>query len=57
MKGLPTLYCINIKKPIPQNIKRWAGEFMDQERCCECHGARLNQEALNFKIDENLSRI
>ena len=22
------------------NIKRWAGEFMDQERCCECHGAR-----------------
>ena len=34
------------------NIKRWAGEFMDQERCGECQGARLNQEALNFKIDE-----
>ena len=34
------------------NIKRWAGEFMDQERCSECQGARLNLEALNFKIDE-----
>ena len=34
------------------NIKRWAGEFMDQELCQSCKGSRLNEQALNFKIDD-----
>ena len=34
------------------NIKRWAAEYMDQESCRSCKGNRLNEEALNFKIDE-----
>ncbi|MGB1448419.1 MAG: excinuclease ABC subunit UvrA [Flavobacteriaceae bacterium] len=34
------------------NLKRWAGEFMDQERCQSCQGSRLNEQALNFKIDD-----
>ncbi len=33
------------------NIKRWASEFMDQELCQSCKGSRLNEQALNFKID------
>lgn len=33
------------------NLKRWASEFMDQEECNSCGGARLNQQALHFKID------
>ena len=33
------------------NLKRWAAEFMDQESCHSCKGNRLNQQALNFKID------
>jgi len=34
------------------NLKRWAAEFMDQENCRSCKGSRLNDQALNFKIDE-----
>ena len=34
------------------NIKRWAAEYMDQESCRSCKGNRLNEVALNFKIDE-----
>ncbi len=33
------------------SIKRWAKEFMDENICSECDGARLRKEALNFKID------
>ncbi len=32
-------------------VKRWANGFMDEKKCSVCHGARLNQESLNFKID------
>ena len=33
------------------NLKRWAGEFMDQQKCSTCQGSRLNTQALHFKID------
>ena len=32
-------------------IKRWANGFMDEKKCTSCHGARLNKESLNFKIN------
>ncbi|MEK9602974.1 MAG: excinuclease ABC subunit UvrA, partial [Flavobacteriaceae bacterium] len=32
-------------------IKRWAYGFMDEKKCSECDGSRLNKESLNFKID------
>ncbi len=32
-------------------IKRWANSFMDEKKCSSCHGARLNKESLNFKIN------
>jgi len=34
------------------NLKRWASEYMDQETCSGCQGARLDKKALNFKINE-----
>ena len=34
-----------------QNIKRWAGEFMEKQPCSECNGSRLNKEALYFIIN------
>ena len=34
------------------NIRRWAGEYMDQQECQSCQGARLKKEALHFKIDD-----
>ena len=39
-------------------IKRWAHNYMDEKRCIVCEGARLNQESLNFKIDElNIAEV
>jgi len=34
------------------NIRRWAGEYMDQQECQSCKGARLKKESLHFKVDE-----
>ena len=34
-----------------QNLRRWAKEFMDQVDCPDCHGARLKQSSLHFKIN------
>ncbi len=39
-------------------IQRWAKSFMNQVICPKCHGARLRDEALHFKLDEkNISEI
>ncbi|TRZ45307.1 excinuclease ABC subunit UvrA [Robertkochia solimangrovi] len=34
------------------SIRRWAKEYMDKIECPECHGTRLRQESLYFKIGE-----
>lgn len=37
------------------SIRRWARDFMEEMICPECGGARLNKEALNFRIgSENI---
>lgn len=33
------------------SLKRWAKEYMDKVLCDECHGTRLKQESLYFKIN------
>jgi len=33
------------------SLKRWAKEYMDKIECDECHGTRLKQESLYFKIN------
>ncbi|MCX7547749.1 excinuclease ABC subunit UvrA [Xanthomarina sp. F1114] len=35
------------------SLKRWAKDYMDKVSCTECHGSRLRQESLYFKINEN----
>ena len=32
--------------------QKWAGQFISTALCAECHGQRLNKEALHFKINE-----
>ena len=32
--------------------QKWAGQFITTFTCPECHGQRLNKEALHFKINE-----
>lgn len=40
------------------SIKRWAKEFMDEVTCPVCHGSRLKQESLYFKIqDKNIADL
>ena len=33
------------------SLKRWAKEYMDKIDCDSCHGSRLRQESLYFKIN------
>jgi len=41
-----------------KSLKRWAKEYMDRVLCDECHGTRLKQESLYFKINnQNISDL
>lgn len=33
------------------SLKRWAKEYMNKVECDECHGSRLRQESLYFKVN------
>jgi len=38
--------------------QKWADQFMSECECPECHGARLNREALAYKVwDKNISEL
>ena len=38
--------------------QKWADQFLAECECPECHGQRLNREALSFKIwDKNISEL
>ncbi|MBU2940478.1 excinuclease ABC subunit UvrA [Lacinutrix sp. C3R15] len=40
------------------SLKRWAKEYMDKVDCGQCHGARLRQESLYFKINnQNIAEL
>ena len=40
------------------SLKRWAKDYMDKITCPECHGARLKQESLYFKINnKNIAEL
>lgn len=34
----------------PSQAQKWAGQFVSVKQCDECHGMRLNKEALSYKI-------
>ena len=38
--------------------QKWADQFLAERECPECHGQRLNREALSYKIwDKNISEL
>ena len=40
------------------NGQKWASQFMAESQCKECHGQRLNREALSYKIwDKNIAEL
>ena len=41
-----------------KTAQKWANQFVKKIECPECHGLRLNKEALHFKIDgKNISEL
>ena len=43
---------------LPSNAEKFARQFMTNEECPECHGQRLNKEALHFFIDgKNIGEV
>lgn len=41
-----------------QGIRNWAGKYVSNIPCPECHGARLRKESLHFKLDgKNISDL
>ena len=40
------------------NAQKWAAQFMATRQCPECHGHRLNREALSYRIwDKNIADL
>ncbi len=40
------------------SLTRWAKEYMDKVECDECHGTRLRQESLYFKVNgQNIAEL
>lgn len=38
--------------------QKWAGQFLDTQPCPECHGQRLNREALSYRLDgKNIAEV
>ena len=52
-EGIENFITHQFEQSESMNLKRWAGEFMDQQKCGTCQGSRLNSQALHFKIDDH----
>ncbi|MCD7931274.1 MAG: excinuclease ABC subunit UvrA [Tannerellaceae bacterium] len=40
------------------SAQKWAGQFIKMSSCPECHGQRLNREALHYRIDgKNIAEL
>lgn len=40
------------------SAQKWAGQFIKETTCPECHGDRLNKEALHYRIDgKNIAEL
>lgn len=42
----------------PSSAQKWSGQFFSRTECPECHGDRLNREALHFFVDgKNIAEL
>ncbi|MDR1726053.1 MAG: excinuclease ABC subunit UvrA, partial [Bacteroidales bacterium] len=49
--GITNYISSQFNENMPAGIQKWASNFMNKTVCPECHGTRLKQESLCFKID------
>ena len=50
--GIIKYLCDVIENDDSQTGQKWADQFMAECECPECHGQRLNREALSYRIDD-----
>ncbi|MDO4930741.1 MAG: excinuclease ABC subunit UvrA [Bacteroidales bacterium] len=50
--GLAEYLLLLATSDVPAAERRWAEQFSYETECPECHGARLNREALAYKFDD-----
>ena len=57
-EGIVNFITSQFKDSNSTSIKRWAKDFMTENKCSSCKGSRLRQESLNFKIQKkNISDL
>ncbi len=57
-KGIITMLLTSFNEKGTDSMAEWAEEYMSTVACPECGGARLNQEALHYKIGgKNISEL
>ncbi|MGL5705299.1 MAG: excinuclease ABC subunit UvrA [Tannerellaceae bacterium] len=52
-EGIAKFILLQQETEASASAQKWAGQFIKTVECPECHGLRLNQEALHYKIDGN----
>lgn len=50
-EGIAKFILLQQETEASASAQKWAGQFIKTVECPECHGLRLNQEALHYKID------
>ena len=57
-QGIETFIKEQLNNNESKNLRRWALQFLDKNRCKSCNGTRLRKESMYFKIDgKNISDL
>ncbi|MGL5015806.1 MAG: excinuclease ABC subunit UvrA [Bacteroidales bacterium] len=56
--GIASYISMQQDEDAPATIKKWASQFLSTAICPECNGARVNKEALHYRIaDKNIAEL
>ncbi|MDR1848262.1 MAG: excinuclease ABC subunit UvrA [Bacteroidales bacterium] len=56
--GITNYIASQFSENLPAGIQKWAASFMNKNVCPQCHGTRLKEESLSFKIDgKNIAEV
>ena len=57
-EGIASFIHNQYQDAIANSVKKWAYGFMNEVKCPECNGSRLNKESLHFRIgDKNIAGL
>ena len=52
-QGIETFIKDQLNNNESKNLRRWALQFLDKNKCKSCNGSRLKKESMYFKINDN----